>query len=149
MDNVEASDHLFVIANKEATESDPNNKIRGVTNADGGKVIHLTAADNRNDNIFSNNLRTNITRTATHEFGHAARLTHGSASGFFNLMTVAGLGSNVTDQQRSMMFYNQNNINLLRNSIGNQPNIFVNYYDERSRSYQSTTAQRLGFKYSL
>lgn len=63
VDDVAASDHLFVIAD----QSDI--RIRGVTNEIGGKVIHLNNGDY--NGILGNN-----TKTAVHEFGHALGLEH-------------------------------------------------------------------------
>ncbi|GHV25129.1 hypothetical protein FACS1894176_02890 [Bacteroidia bacterium] len=80
-----------------------------------GKVIN-NSSDNINvgyDNWFSNN-----TRSAVHEFGHAAGLRHENANGLFNIMSQAGLGVHVTPELRRIMYKNQNLINRASNYEG-------------------------------
>lgn len=80
---------------------------RGTVNMLGGKVINVAACDYANDNWFSNTFFSNDARTATHEFGHAAGLTHDMAIGPRNLMKTAKNGTNVTSGQRAFMFSSQ------------------------------------------
>jgi RHS repeat-associated protein len=119
MDEVSSSDHLFVMANSDGENA------RGATNMIGGKVVTLAESDYADDNWMSNNFSYNNTRTAVHEFGHAAGLDHNSASGFRNLMTQGQGGTNVTDGQRLKMFNSRNNINRGSNSFQGKPYPFL------------------------
>ncbi|MBE8721561.1 hypothetical protein C4F40_12610 [Sphingobacterium sp. Ka21] len=119
MDEVSSSDHLFVMANSDGKNA------RGATSMIGGKVITLAESDFADDNWMSNNLSYNNTRTAVHEFGHAAGLDHGSASGFRNLMKQGGSGANITDGQRAKMFENRKKVNRGNNSFLGKPYPFL------------------------
>jgi RHS repeat-associated protein len=123
MDDVTTSDHLFVLADADGKSA------RGVTSMDGGKVMTVAASDYANDNWFSNIFSSNDTRTAVHEFGHAAGLRHESASGWRNLMTQGGGGSNVTSNQRAIMLNRSNSINRGPNSYSRQPYPYAHYYE--------------------
>jgi RHS repeat-associated protein len=122
MTEVSDNDHLFVLVNGYG-------KVGGGVNMMGGKVMNIYAGDYANDNMFSNNLSWNSTRSAVHEFGHAAGLTHGSASGWRNLMRQGGGGINVTPLQRGYLLRNQNNINKGVNSYGGRPYPYMHYYE--------------------
>jgi len=111
MDDVASSDHLFVI------QDDDGKSARGVINMNGGKVMNIAASDFANDNLFSNMFSRNNTRSAVHEFGHAAGLNH--VSGVLNLMKQMGLFSYVSPAQRAEVYYNRNKIN--RGSNSNSP----------------------------
>ncbi|WP_455585614.1 RHS repeat-associated core domain-containing protein, partial [Bacteroides sp.] len=112
MDRVEDSDHLFVFLEADGKSG------RGAVNKMGGKVINVAASDYANDNWFSNTFFSNETRTAVHEFGHAAGLTHRSVgSSLGNLMTPVKNGTNVTSTQRQMMLNVQGQINKGSNYI--------------------------------
>ncbi|GHU89921.1 hypothetical protein FACS1894155_07600 [Bacteroidia bacterium] len=124
MDDVAGSDHLFVLADADGESA------RGATSMDGGKVMTIAASDYANDNWLSNTFSSNNTRTAVHEFGHAAGLKHESASGWRNLMTQGGGGTNVTPQQRAIMMRRQNTINRGTNSYYGQPYPYVHYYEK-------------------
>jgi RHS repeat-associated protein len=140
MNDVYESDHLFVIADR---NSDADVQARGATSMDGGKVMTLASSDFRNDNIISNMLPNN-TRTAVHEFGHAAGLSHESASGWRNLMTQGGGGANVTSNQRSTILQRRNSINRGSNSYLGRPYPFIHYYDKRTRSNKVETVGNVG-----
>lgn len=111
MDDVADSDHLFVFLDADGESA------RGAVNMLGGKVINVAACDYANDNWFSNTFFSNETRTATHEFGHAAGLTHDIAIGPRNLMKPGKYGTNVTSKQRALMLSSQKNINKNSNFI--------------------------------
>ena len=116
MDNVMDSDHLFVLRDADGQSA------RGAVNMIGGKVINLASSDYTNDNWFSNTFFSNNIQTALHEFGHAAGLTHDTATGLNNLMKQ-GSGRNITSGQRSTMIY-------MRSKINNGPNYLKRYAKE-------------------
>jgi RHS repeat-associated protein len=128
MDDVAESDHLFVLADCDYTVAS------GAINMIGGKVMTINADDYANDNWFSNIfIPNNDTRTGTHEFGHAAGLTHEDASGFFNLMTSGGSGMRVTSAQRLKMIQRKGAINQGQNSLNGKPYPYIYYYDPKKR----------------
>jgi RHS repeat-associated protein len=139
MDDVAESDHLFVLSDADGDE----NSARGATSMDGGKVITIAASDYANDNWFSNNLSWNNTRSAEHEFGHAAGLSHESASGKRNLMTQRKGGTNVTSEQRVIMQRRQNTINRGPNSHFGQPYPYVHAINEKTGQWETDRAYRL------
>ena len=120
MDDVVGSDHLFVLADADGKSA------RGATNENGGKVMTIASSDYANDNWFSNTFSSNNTRSAVHEFGHAAGLQHVSGfSNTFNLMKQSGLGSSISPSQRTTMINSWNKINRGSNSYLGQPYPFV------------------------
>ena len=146
MKDVSSSDHLFVIADK-----DPDNKgdgARGTTNIIGGKVMHINSSDYRNDNWFSNNFHSNNTRSGIHEFGHAAGLTHESASGFGNLMRQGGYEANLTSSQRLEMVEKQKQINLLPNSNNGNPYPYLHYFNNKTGKMEIGTIKQAGLTYN-
>ena len=117
MDDVMDSDHLFVLRDADGQSA------RGAVNMIGGKVINLASSDYTNDNWFSNTFFSNNIQTALHEFGHAAGLTHGTATGLNNLMVPIRSGMNVTSGQRSTMMN-------VRSKINSGPNYLKRYEKE-------------------
>ncbi|MBW6479969.1 MAG: RHS repeat-associated core domain-containing protein [Bacteroidales bacterium] len=147
MKDVSASDHLFVIADR-----DNNSTInaRGVINQEGGLAMTLPSSDFRNDNLISNLLpnKMGATRNAVHEFGHAAGLRHETATGPRNLMTQKGAGSRVSSEQRSIMYRSQNRINQGVNSRMGRPNPAVLYYNPDTRRYEDRDLGFVGFRFN-
>jgi RHS repeat-associated protein len=120
MNDVTDSDHLFVLADADGKSA------RGATNMMGGKVMTIAASDYANNNWFSNTFSWNNTRTAVHEFGHAAGLAHVSGLlNTFNLMKQNGSGESITSSQRTDMIYKWNKINRGSNSYRGKPYPFV------------------------
>jgi len=111
MDDVSESDHLVVLADSKGEKG----TARGTTNAIGGKTIHLYSKDFPKQGL---SLGLSKTRTAVHEFGHAAGLEHTSSKK--NLMVQRGTGSRVTSGQLGYMVRNRNNINKGSNYIINR-----------------------------
>jgi hypothetical protein len=84
MDGVVDSDHLFVLADR--IDGGIGN---GVTSEWGGKIMTINADDYANNNWVSNTFSSNNTRSAVHEFGHAAGLYHNTNNrGNFPTSTV-------------------------------------------------------------
>jgi RHS repeat-associated protein len=136
MGDVAASDHLFNIVNADGEGA------RGAANEIGGKVINVASVDYANDNWFSNTFSWNNTRSAVHEFGHTAGLTHESASGWRNLMTQSGSGTNVTSEQRLTMMNAASYINKGTNSYMGRPNPYLHGYNPVTRRWETTTVHR-------
>ena len=136
MNDVAESDHLFVMEDGEGGAGSD----RGVINENGGKVMTLYAGDYRNDNWFSNSFLPNDTRSAVHEFGHAAGLIHSNLSG--NLMKQRSSGTNVTSEQREKMYDRRNTINRGPNSYFGLPYPYV-YDPITNQTY--TTHQLMNF----
>jgi hypothetical protein len=147
MNDVSVSDHLFVIADRDKNSTIP---ARGVINQIGGLVMTLPSSDFRNDNVISNLLpyKREARRNAVHEFGHAANLTHETASGPRNLMTQKGLGFRVSSEQRSIMYRSQNKINQGVNSRMGRPNPAALYYDPDKGRYLDKDVFFLGFRFN-
>jgi hypothetical protein len=124
MDDVSKSDHLVVFADG----SGEDGSIRGGTSMVGGKTIHLYSDDYPTQGL---SLGLSRTRTAVHEFGHAAGLEHTDAKK--NLMVQRGTGSRVNSGQLGYMVSNRNNINKGPNYIinrftgGKSPYPFLHY----------------------
>ena len=137
MDGVADSDHLFVLADADGKSA------RGATSMDGGKVMTVYAGDYANDNWLSNNLSWSNTRSAVHEFGHAAGLGHETASGRRNLMTQSGGGTNITSKQRTIIWKRQNTINNGPNSYFGKPYPYVHGYNRLTKLWEIDTAYRL------
>ena len=102
MDDVNESDHLVVLADGKGEKG----TARGTTNMIGGKTIHLYSKDYPKQ---GSSLGLSKTRTAVHEFGHAAGLEHTFSRK--NLMVQRGTGSRVSSGQIGYMVRNRNNIN--------------------------------------
>jgi len=146
MKDVSTSDHLFVIADK-----DPDSKsdgARGTTSIIGGKVMHISSSDYRNDNWFSNNFNSNNTRSGIHEFGHAAGLKHESATGFGNLMTQGSHETNVTSSQRLEMVEKRKQINLLPNSNNGNPYPYLHNFNNKTGKMEIGTIKQVGLIYN-
>jgi RHS repeat-associated protein len=137
MGDVSASDHLFNIVDADGEGA------RGAVNEIGGKVINVASVDYANDNWFSNTFSWNNTRSAVHEFGHAAGLTHESPSGWGNLMTQKGHGTNVTSEQRLTMVNAVSFINKGTNSYMGKPNPYLHGYNPVTRRWETTTVHRV------
>jgi len=137
MGDVAASDHLFNIVDADGEGA------RGAANEIGGKVINVASVDYANDNWFSNTFSWNNTRSAVHEFGHTAGLTHESASGWGNLMTQKGGSTNVTSEQRLSMMNTVSFINKGTNSYMGRPNPYIHGYNPETRRWETTTVHRL------
>jgi hypothetical protein len=137
MDDVAGSDHLFVLADADGKSG------RGVTNEIGGKVITLASSDY--DNWFSNN-----TRSAVHEFGHAAGLVHpiNRESNFdkywHNLMIQGGSGTRVLPQQRAAMWQNRNSINRGTNSLFGKPYPYFHPYGKNGPAIPTYKVLNMG-----
>lgn len=144
MRDVHSSDHLFVLA-----DQDPKSAIsaKGATSMLGGMVMTLGADQFRNENWFSNSFLHNDTRTAVHEFGHAAGLTHETAGGWSNLMTQGGWGTNVSSDQRSTLLQRRNQINVGPNAQRGRPYPYIHYYDLNRRVNGRSHIQDVGLKY--
>jgi len=137
MGDVAASDHLFNIVDSDGEGA------RGAVNEIGGKVISVASVDYANDNLFSNTFSWNNTRSAVHEFGHTAGLTHESASGWGNLMTQKGSGTNVTSEQRLTMMNAVSSINKGTNSYMGRPNPYLHGYNPVTRRWETGTVHRV------
>lgn len=137
MGDVTASDHLFNIVDADGKGA------RGAVNEIGGKVINVASVDYANDNWFSNTFSWNNTRTAVHEFGHVAGLTHESASGWANLMKQGGVGTNVTPNQRLIMINRASSINRGANSHMGRPYPYLHGYNPVTRRMETSTVQRV------
>jgi hypothetical protein len=140
MDDVKSSDHLYVIADKDASVDKP---ALGATSTIGGKVMHIRAEDYHNDNWLSNNLMSNNTRSAVHEFGHAAGLEHKDQG----LMLQGGQGRGITDYQRGEMYNKRGGINLLPNSQSGNPYPIIQNFNRNTGKMEMGTVQQVGFKY--
>lgn len=136
MGDVAVSDHLFNIVNADGEGA------RGAVNIIGGKVINVASVDYAKDNWFSNTFSWNNIRSAVHEFGHAAGLTHESASGWGNLMTQKGGGSKVTSEQRLTMMSAASYINKGTNSYMGRPYPYLHGYNPVTRRWETTTVHR-------
>ncbi len=97
MADVSGSDHLFAYADR------TNEIVEGASNI-GGKAIILESEASL--------------RGTSHEFGHAAGLQHPTSFAFFNLMSQGSWtsGSNITSNQRAIMYQQRGNINKYPNS---------------------------------
>ncbi len=137
MEDVAAYDHLLNIMNADGEGA------RGAVNEIGRKVINVASVDYANDNWFSNTFSWNNTRTAVHEFGHAAGLTHESASGWGNLMTQRGDGTNVTSSQRQSMINRASSINKGTNSYIGRPYPYLHGYNPVTRRWETATVHRV------
>jgi hypothetical protein len=142
MDDVEKSDHLVVLANGK----DKPGNARGATSMQGGKVIHLYSGDYPSNSWYSPGFSN--TRTAVHEFGHAAGLTHTNKR--WNLMVQGGSGTNVTSGQRNNMIGGRNNINRGPNSVTNPytgksyPYPYLHYYNKKRGRYEKAHINSVG-----
>ena len=123
MNNVKASDHLFVFEDADGESA------RGATSMPGGKVMTLAASDYANNNWFSNTFFSNNTRTALHEFGHAVGLPHINAGTGNNLMTPGKNGTKVTFRQRQIMINSSGTINKGSNSYMGHPYPYVHDFE--------------------
>jgi hypothetical protein len=107
MADVASSDHLFVYADR---NREANIQGEGVTSEFGGKVMTLYSGAS--------------TRSAVHEFGHAAGLGHKSATGPFNIMNQGQyFGASVSSYQRQLMIqqYSSGGVNRGANSFNPNP----------------------------
>ncbi|WP_455963819.1 RHS repeat-associated core domain-containing protein, partial [Bacteroides bouchesdurhonensis] len=119
MKEVSQSDHLFVL-------EDANGKgARGATNMPGGKVMTIASSDYANDNWFSDHFSWNTTKTAVHEFGHAAGLTHEDVKGNNDLMQQGNAGTKVTSYERALLIIRSHSINRGPNAFLGKPYPFV------------------------
>lgn len=101
MDEVDKSDHLFVIADFNRTKfGEPNGGINQI----GGKKVAFI-----NSKLFKgpwdSTVGTRAERTAAHEFGHMLGWENtGGIMNFFNIMISGGFGSGLnTDQKKSII----------------------------------------------
>jgi hypothetical protein len=131
MNDVVDSDHLFVLADADGKSA------RGATSEIGGKVMTIASIDYASDNWFSNTFFSNNTRTAVHEFGHAAGLGHPKDRAWRNLMNQRESGTNVTSDQRAKMWKNRNTINRGNNSFFRQPYPYV-HDPETGKKYKAS-----------
>lgn len=141
MDDVDKSDHLFVLANGTAEEG----KARGTTNEIGGKVMHLYSGDYPTNSWYSPGWSN--TRSAVHEFGHAAGLKHSSYRN--DLMRRANSGSNINSMQRLNMYRNRNSVNKGFNSVtlhnGRKiPNPSMRAYNSKTHRYEKGHINNFG-----
>lgn len=113
--DVMESDHLFVLSDRWDYGEAPG---RGATNMPRGKVMNIWAGDY--DNLFFDK-----TRTALHEFGHAAGLPHDEGS--LNLMRQRGLYNRIIPHQRLGLWNARKYINRGPNSFGNSPYPYYHY----------------------
>ena len=105
MDDVDKSDHLFVLANA-------NGDYSGATSEIGGKVMHIYSGDYPSNSWYSPGWST--TQTARHEFGHAAGLEHSSYRG--DLMRKRNGGYNINSIQLKTVYLNRKRLNKGPNS---------------------------------
>ncbi len=128
MDDVSESDHLVVFADSKGEKG----TARGTTNMIGGKTIHLYSDDYPKQGL---SFGWSKTRTAVHEFGHAAGLEHRNTK--YNIMVQRGKWSNVSSNQLGFMVRNRNSINKGNNYIINRitgeksPYPFLHYRGEK------------------
>lgn len=147
MGDVADSDHLFVLSDK--SDKPIIEGSRGATNQPGGKVISILASDYANDNWFSNTLSHNNTRSAVHELGHAAGLSHESGGGDVrNLMTQSRAGTSLIGSQRSSIisFYQKGYLNKGRNFLGSGRSK-VPYYYYSAPGLSSVHINKIGFNH--
>lgn len=147
MGDVADSDHLFVLSDK--SDKPIIEGSRGATNQPGGKVISILASDYANDNWFSNTLSHNNTRSAVHELGHAAGLSHESGGGDVrNLMTQSRAGTSLIGSQRSSIisFYQKGYLNKGRNFLGSGRSK-VPYYYYSAPGLSSLHINKIGFNH--
>lgn len=140
MRNVAGSDHLFAYVDR------TNDIVEGATSAIGGKTMTLHSDASM--------------RSASHEFGHAAGLTHKTVSGvatIFNVMTQGGHFGSVTSGQREIMYQQRGNINKYPNSVvivpglPNSPRIPYPYMHGRDKWGRPTVGHinEVGLRYNL
>jgi hypothetical protein len=107
MDDVAASDHLFVLTDKLSKISD-GKEIYGASNNFGGKVAFIDA------DYFSGPYDTTLgswsygSFTAAHEFGHLLNLEHNKRNPF-NIMRSNGMFYGITSSQLGMIHHNWTN----------------------------------------
>ncbi len=125
MGDVKSSDHLFAILDSDGKSA------RGAISMNGGKVMNIASVDYANDNWFSKTFSSNNTRSALHEFGHAAGL-FGHSSESRNLMVQKGAGYDITSQQRGTMISRPAVINRGPNSYLGIPYPYLHGNDPRT-----------------
>src|SRR5690606_14961626 len=119
---------------------------RGATSMEGGKVITVYSGDYPTNSWYSQGWSN--TRTAVHEFGHAAGLTHTDER--WNLMVQGGRWTNVTSDQRETMLRACNNINRGPNfavdpNTGKKiPYPYLQFYNYKTHTYESAHINRVG-----
>lgn len=125
MNDVAGSDHLFAYADR------TNEIVEGASNI-GGKAIILGSGASL--------------RGTSHEFGHAAGLQHPTSFAFFNLMSPGSWtsGSNITSNQRSIMYQQRGNINKYPNSVPRNPYIPNSIHIPYPYLHNAITGQRIG-----
>lgn len=133
--DVAGSDHLFAYADR------TNESIEGASNV-GGKAIILESGASL--------------RGTSHEFGHAAGLQHPTSFAFFNLMSQGSWtsGSNITSNQRAIMYQQRRNINKYPNSapmnpyIPNSPRIPYPYLHNINTGQRVGNIGQVGLRYN-
>ncbi len=111
IDQVEASDHLVVLANATGQEG----SARASSNQIGGKVIHADASDFPEKGGISGFFGISNTRSVLHEFGHLSGLEHNG--GFLNLMKQGARGSYLSDEQLQKSLNRRGSLNLGANVV--------------------------------
>ena len=130
MSEVLDSDHLFVLADADGKGA------RGSTSVEeAGRALTINAGDYANDNWFSDRFSSNNTRSAVHEFGHAAGLGHPERESNNdkyrrNLMNQGSSGTRIIPEQRRIMYKRRNTINKGPNSYMGRPYPFLHYREK-------------------